>query len=109
VGSANPREPPAPDDPNELAVPNGQTRVGFMKPGENCTPSTLKHRRKPACRRNRTGAQQVERGLAQPELPPAGGEDTVCVRDGPRGTDGVARRHLEITRVDALRIQMLVG
>ena len=42
VGSAKPRAPPAPGDPNERALPNGQTGLGFMKPSENCT-SPFRH------------------------------------------------------------------
>jgi hypothetical protein len=26
-----------------LALPNGQTGLGFMKPNENCTPSAFMH------------------------------------------------------------------
>ena len=35
AGSAKPRDPPDPGEPNEEALPKRQERLGFMKPG--CT------------------------------------------------------------------------
>ena len=60
-------------------------------------------------RRNRRGGQQVERLLAQPELPSAGGERAVGSRDRPGRADGAARRNLEVARVDALLVDRQLG
>ena len=41
-GSAKPRDPPEPGEPNERSLPKRQFSHGFMKPSENCT-SPFKH------------------------------------------------------------------
>ena len=45
--------------------------------------------------------QQVQRLLAQAEFSSSAGKHAISVRDGSRGTDASARRHLEVARVDA--------
>jgi hypothetical protein len=42
AGSAKPREPPDPGEPNERGLPKRHARLGFMKPSENCT-SPFRH------------------------------------------------------------------
>jgi hypothetical protein len=59
-----------------------------------------------ALRRNGRGGQQVQRLLAQPQLPSAGGEDAIGVRDGAGGADAAAGRHFEVARIDALLVQV---
>ncbi len=43
AGSAKPSAPPAPGDPNELALPKGNAGVDFMKPRENWMPWPFIH------------------------------------------------------------------
>ena len=104
-GSAKPSEPPAPGDPNELALPNGQRRARLHEAERELHAVALQaFVVEPARRRNRRRGQQVQRLRPQPQLASAGGEDAVGVRDRSRRADGAAGRHFEVARVDVLLV-----